>query len=322
MTRLIRSLDGDGGARARRAGLVFALGTATISGFSVAVNASAVREFSDPVLFTTLKNAVAAVLLLGLAAIAVPHLGATVRGLPRRSALGLLAIGVVGGGIPFILFFTGLANASAPTAAVIHKTLFVWVAILAVILLRERLGLLTLAAIAVLAGSQLLIQPPAGVRWTGGETLIAIATGLWAIEVVVAKRVLRDVPAPVAAAARMSIGLVVLVGFLAVSGSLAGLTALTLTQWTWVAATGLLLAGYVGTWYAALRRAPATAVTAVLTLGAPITAAVQLAANGQVPVPMALAGYTGTLLAGAIIAWMLLRDGTRAPLRSPSVAGG
>jgi len=68
-----------------------------------------------------------------------------------------------------------------------------------------------------------------------------------------------------------------------------------------------MLAGYVGTWYAALRRAPATAVTAVLTLGAPITAAVQLVVNGQVPAPTAAAGYAGTLLAAAAIAWTLLR---------------
>jgi drug/metabolite transporter (DMT)-like permease len=318
MTRLFR--PSNGADRTVRAGLVFALGTAVISGFSVAINASAVREFADPVLFTTLKNTVAAVILVGLAAVAVPRLGVTVRGLPPRTVLGLLAIGVVGGGIPFILFFTGLANASAPAAAVIHKTLFVWVAILAVVLLRERLGVLSLAAIVVLAGSQLLIQPPAGVRWTGGETLIALATGMWAIEVIVAKRVLRGVPAPLAAAARMSIGLVVLVGYLAASGGLAGLVALSGAQWAWVAGTGVLLAGYVGTWYAALRRAPAIAVTAVLTLGAPITAVVQLAANGQVPVPMALAGYTGTLLAGALIAWALLRGGAGRTVRA--TAGG
>jgi drug/metabolite transporter (DMT)-like permease len=303
--RLIRRLDGDG--RSRRAGLALALATALISGFSVAINAGAVRQFGDPVLFTTLKNGVAAVLLIGLAAATVPRLGETVRRLPPRAALGLVAIGVVGGGIPFVLFFTGLANASAPAAAVIHKTLFVWVALLAVVLLRERLGLLQLAAIGVLAGSQLLIQPPTGVRWSGGETLIAAATGLWAIEVVVAKRVLREVPAPIAAAARMGIGLAVLLGVLAAGGGLAGLTTLTLAQWAWVAITGVMLAGYVGTWYAALRRAPATAVTAVLTLGAPITAAVQLVVNGQVPAPTAAAGYAGTLLAAAAIAWTLLR---------------
>ena len=318
MTRPSAPVPDDAGVR--RTGLLLALATATISGFSVAVNASAVREFSDPVAFTTLKNAVAAVILLGLASVAVPRSGAVLRGLRPRSVAGLLAIGVVGGGIPFILFFTGLANASAPAAAVIHKTLFVWVALLAVVLLRERLGGLTLAAIGVLAVSQLLIQPPSGVRWSGGETLIAAATGLWAIEVIVAKRLLAEVPAAIGAAARMGIGLVVLIGFLAVTGRLEGLSALSAAQWGWVALTGTMLAGYVGTWYAALRRAPATAVTAVLTVGAPITALVNLAAVGQVPPLLALAGYGGTLAAAAVIGWSLLgtRPGGQEPAPSPA----
>ena len=58
---------------------------------------------------------------------------------------------------------------------------------------------------------------------------------------------------------------------------------------------------------AALRRAPASAVTAILTLGAPITAALQLVANGQVPGPMALAGHGAVLAAGVVIAWLALR---------------
>ena len=47
---------------------------------------------------------------------------------------------------------------------------------------------------------------------------------------------------------------------------------LTATQWAWGLGTGVLLAGYVGTWLAALRRAPASVVASVLVLGAPITA--------------------------------------------------
>ena len=59
--------------------------------------------------------------------------------------------------MPFILFFTGLAQASAPSAAFIHKTLFVWVALLAVPFLGERLGWLQLAALGVLLAGQALV---------------------------------------------------------------------------------------------------------------------------------------------------------------------
>lgn len=301
MIHSLRALDTP--ANARQLGLALAGVTALVSGISVFVNASAVRAFNDPVLFTTMKNGVAAVVLVALA-FGGPR---EAWRLPRGTWVGLIALGVVGGSVPFILFFSGLAQATAPAAAVIHKTLFAWVAVLAVIFLRERLGALQVAALAVLLGSQLLVQTPVGVGWGIGETMIAAATGLWAIEVVVAKRVLRAASSPVAAAARMGGGLVVLVGVLAVTGGLSGMTALRAEQWTWVLGTGLLLSVYVGSWYAALQRAPATVVTAVLTLGAPITAGLQLVASGQLPAPAAALGYGAGLVAALVVSWLALR---------------
>jgi drug/metabolite transporter (DMT)-like permease len=297
----------DRGGHRLSIGLALAGTTALVSGVSVFLNATAVRSVGDPVLFTTLKNGVAALILVALALALVPRPVSTVAALGTRTKLGLLALGVVGGSIPFVLFFTGLASASAPAAAVIHKTMFAWVALLAVVLLRERLGLLQLGALGVLLVSQLLIQPPDGISWTSGETMIAIATGLWAVEVIIAKRVLRGVPSPIGAVARMGIGLVLLVAYLTWTGGLAKLGGLGMEQWAWVLGTGLLLSAYVATWYAALRRAPATAVTAVLTVAAPITAALQLVANGQVPATGATIGYAGTLLAGLVVAVVVLR---------------
>ena len=191
-------------------GVILALATALISGVSIFVNGLAVKQLPDPALYTTLKNGVAALVLIGLALATVRP--ATVRAIPRRSWGWLAVIGVIGGSVPFLLFFTGLAQASAPSAAFIHKTLFIWVAILAVPLLGERLGLAQLGALAVLLVGQAMILTPAGVTWGPGETLIAAATLLWAVETIVAKRVLRSVPAGVVGAGRLAIGLIVLVG--------------------------------------------------------------------------------------------------------------
>jgi drug/metabolite transporter (DMT)-like permease len=320
MIRRLRALE----ARplSTRFGLGLAAVTAVVSGVSVFLNASAVRSVGDPVLFTTLKNGVAAIVLLALAAAAVPHAQRAVGRLDRRTVAGLLALGVIGGSVPFVLFFTGLAGASAPAAAVIHKTMFAWVALLAVILLRERLGGLQIAALGVLVVSQLLLQPPDGVRWTSGETMIAVATGLWAIEVIVAKRLLARVPAPIAAAARMTIGLVLLVGWLVATGRLGGLAAMGVEQWAWVVGTGALLSAYVATWYGALRHAPASAVAAVLTLGAPITASLQLLVTGQLPGVGPILGYAGTLAAGMAIAWLATRPRTIATLHRAGVGEG
>ncbi|MBI3751976.1 MAG: EamA family transporter, partial [Chloroflexi bacterium] len=194
-----------------------------------------------------------------------------------------------------------------PSAAFIQKTLFIWVAILALPLLGERLGALQLGALGVLLAGQALILAPVGIAWSAGETMIAAATLLWAVETIVARRVLRSVPSPVVGAARLSIGLVVLVGYLAVSGRLSVVAGLGADQWRWALLTGLLLAGYVATWFAALRRAPASAVTAILVLGAPITAALSAVQAGHLSLGPALGGQALVLLAAGAIAVLALR---------------
>jgi len=282
-----------------RWGIVLALATAAISGLSIFVNAFAVKQLPDPAVYTTLKNGIAALVLLGLAVATIRP--ATVRALPARSWGWLALIGVIGGSVPFLLFFTGLAQASAPSAAFIHKTLFVWVALLAVPFLGERLGLAQLGALAVLLAGQVLIVAPAGVTWGTGETLIAAATILWALETIVARRVLRTVPSAVVGVGRLGIGLIVLVGYLVATGKVATVATLTAEQWWWAIVTGGLLSAYVGTWFAALQRAPASLVTAILVLGAPVTAALQGFQSGNIPAVPVLAGQGLVLAAGAIL---------------------
>jgi drug/metabolite transporter (DMT)-like permease len=293
-----------------RWGVGLAVIAALISGVSIFVNGFAVKQLPDPAVYTTLKNGVAALLLLGVALLVVRR--SEVRALDRRSWAGMALIGVIGGSIPFLLFFSGLAAASAPTAAFIQKTLFVWVALLAVPLLGERLGWFPIVALGVLLTGLTLVAPPVGLTWGPGETMIAAATLFWAIEVIVARRLmLRDVPSPVLAAARLGIGLIVLIGYLAVSGRLGIVAGLNATQWLWALGTGVLLAAYVGTWLAALRRAPASIVASVLVLGAPITAVIQSLANGVVPAPPVLAGQALITVAVAVAAALAVRAARR-----------
>ena len=291
------------------AGVGFALCTALISGIAIFVNSYAVKQVPDAALFTTLKNGAAALILLTLAlAVLRPS---QVRAVPRRSWVGVAAVGIVGGSIPFLLFFGGLAMASAPSAAFIHKTLFLWVAILAVPFLGERLGRIQIAALATLLASQVLIAPPQGVTLGVGELMIAGATLFWAVEVVVARRLLANVPVAVLGVGRMGIGLIVLVGYLGFTGRLGMVAALTTDQWAWALGTGAILAGYVATWLAALRRAPATVVTSVLVLGAPITATLDAIARGAVPPPNVVGGYVLVTVAVTLVIAGLLWPGRR-----------
>jgi len=288
-------------------GVALAAMAALISGVSIFVNGFAVKQLPDAAVYTTVKNGVAAMILIALAAAVVPR--ASVRTIDRLAWARMGVIGVIGGSVPFLLFFSGLAIASAPTAAFIHKTLFVWVVLLAVPFLGERLGWFPIAALGVLLAGQVLAAPPTGVTWGTGETMILAATLLWAVEVVLARRLLLgDVPSPVLGAARLGIGVLVLVGYLAVTGRFAVVAGLTATQWAWALGTGALLAAYVGTWLAALRRAPASVVASVLVLGAPITAVVQSIAGGAVPAPTALVGQAVITMAVGALAVLAIRS--------------
>lgn len=292
-----------------RWGVGLAFATALISGVSIFINAFAVKQLPDAAVYTTLKNGMAALILVGLAAMTVRP--AEIRGMDRRSWGRLAVIGIVGGSLPFLLFFIGLAQASAPSAAFIHKTLFVWVAILAVPFLGERLGLAQLAALTVLLGGQVLVIPPNGVTWGSGETLIAAATLLWAVEAILAKRLLASVPSGVVGAGRLGIGLVVLVGYLVVTGKDGAIGALSGEQWAWALGTGLILSAYVATWFAALRRAPASLVTAILVVGAPITATLQAIQTGALPATPVLAGQLLIAVAAVGLAAWAIRSSAR-----------
>ena len=304
----------------RTVGVGLALATAAISGVAVFLNASAVRQVPDPAVYTTLKNAVAAIVLLGV--LVATHRWNDLRTIPARRWPALLAVGVVGGSIPFVLFFTGLAAASAPGAAFIHKTLFLWVALFALPLLGERAGIATVIGLVALLGGQALVVPPRDVAWGAGETMILAATVLWAVETILVKRLLGETPALVVGALRMTLGVVVLVGYLIVSGRVAGVATVGAAGWAWIALTGVILAGYVGTWFAALRLAPATVVTSVLVVGAIVTAALSSISTGAAPAPSVLGGY-GLILAAVTVVVLGMRATARGAEQpfAPSVAG-
>jgi drug/metabolite transporter (DMT)-like permease len=262
-----------------RTGLWLALAAAIVSGVAVFVNAYGVRAVPDATVYTTAKNLVAATILIGLLAG-----DARLRRPPRVSAssvAGMVAVAVIGGSIPFVLFFEGLARASSSQTAFIQKTLVVWVALLAVPLLGERLGPLHFAAIGTLMVGQVVLAGGIdGLRFGTGEWLVLAATLLWAVEVVIARRLLRDLPADLVAAARMGGGVLLLLGWVAVSGRWHALSAMTPTAWAWAGLTGLILAAYVALWFTALALAPAVDVTAVLVVAAVITGALNAAVKG------------------------------------------
>lgn len=271
-------------------GIGLAFAAACISGVSVFLNSFAVREFGDPILYTTAKNLVAAAIVIAVGVIGSRRSSMRLR-LPgtTRERVGLIAVGVIGGGIAFALFFQGLAQTSSTSAAFLQKTLVVWVAVLAVVFLRERFNLVHVAAIALLVGGQAAASGGIGpFALDGGELMVLAATLLWSIEIVIAKPLLRGLSPVTVAAGRLGIGVAVLVAIALASGAAAQLSGVTPAAWLWVAVTGAILTAYVVTWYFALSKAGAIDVTAVLVFGAVITAVLGTGIRGASLAPAAL----------------------------------
>jgi drug/metabolite transporter (DMT)-like permease len=327
-------------------GLSLAGITAVVSGISVFVNSYGVHAVKDPAVYTTAKNLFAAVALAAVAVVggttarrrgmgavagylsapatsssdSAPSRSSAARRVLRWSALAY--VGVIGGGVAFVLFFNGLARTTATSAAFLHDSLVVWVALLALPLLRERLSWWNVSAIALLVVGEVVIAGGIGHLTTDrGQLLVLAATLLWAVEVIVSKVLLRDLSPSLLALVRMGVGSVVLVVYLAGTGRFSGLVDLDGGQLKWVLVTGLLLGAYVGTWMTALSRARAVDVTSILVASALITALLQWAARTVPGAPSAL-GLT-LIFVGTALAFVA--GSRRAAWRTPrgiEVGGG
>ncbi len=280
----------------RRKGIEIAVGAAVVSGLAVFVNGLAVRRFDDPTVYTTAKNLIAGtVLLIALVASTTVGSAPRVSSVSRSAWPTLAVIAVVGGAVPFVLFFEGLARATSTNAAFIHKTLVVWVAIGATVFLRERITAVHAVSIGLLLLGHLWLTGGLGAATFGtAELLVLGATLCWAAEVLIVKRLMVAVPYQIAAVTRMVGGSLLLVGWLTIKGDLGELGGFAAQQWAWLLFTGATLAAFVGTWYAALSMAPAIDVTAILVLGAVITGVLNSGFRG---VPLTVDSYGYVLIA-------------------------
>lgn len=248
---------------------MLALSTALFSGIANFTNKFALKAVGDPLVHTTVKNSLVALMVVS----SLVLLGKLpkIRKLSRNDLLLLLTIGIVGGSLPFYLFFSALAKMPAINAALIHKTLIFWVVLLAVPFLKERISKVQVAALGIIFSANLLLGGFKGFAFTRPELMVLVATMLWAVENVIAKVVLKRVDPDIVVAARMGIGSLIMLSAVGLSGKTSIVLNLSVSQLGIVAVTSVLLFGYVSTWYRALRVAPVTFVATVLTLATLIT---------------------------------------------------
>jgi drug/metabolite transporter (DMT)-like permease len=252
-----------------KTGILLAVLAAVISGFSIFYNKLVVVKGIDSTIFNIIKNGG-----VGLILTALLFSTGKVTQLPKLSRpqwTRLLLIAGIGGSIPFILFFEGLKIAPALSATIIQKSMFLWVAALALPLLGEKIRWQHLAAFLLIAWSNIFIGGFTGFSGNASELMILAATLFWSVEIIITKKTLSSVDNLVVSWARMAIGTMVLLVFALVQGKISLLMQITPEQLLMTGGSIVLLTGYVTSWHASLKRAPATLVTCVLILATPIT---------------------------------------------------
>jgi len=245
-------------------GIYLSLLTAVISGISIFVNKFAVDAIKPALYFTSVKNVAVAVLIVAI--VLATGEWRKISKLTGKELGYLVLIGLIGGSLPFYLYFTGLSQTSAVNAAIIHKTLVFWVMLMAIPFLKEKVSKWQILGVLMLFAGNIIVGGFKGFKFSQGELMLLIATVLWAVENIIAKKVLTSVSPNIVTAFRMGLGSIVLMSATIITVPQVLQKSLTLSgeQFFFMGLTVLFLLAYTTSWYRALKHAPAVVVTSVL----------------------------------------------------------
>ena len=283
-------------------GLFLVFLTGLISGLSIFVNKFAVSSF-NPFQFTFLKNAVVAVFLLSVIVFLAKK--DSFAKLSQRHWKQLGIIGLAGGSAAFLLYFYALKLTSAVNAGFLHKTLFVFAAILGVFWLKEKPGKTFLFGGFLLLLGNLLVFSKMG-NFSFADLLIVLAVILWAVENAYAKKVLQELSGLQVAFGRMFFGSIFILAFLLFTNQAPQLGLVSVEQLVWIGLTSALLFGYVATFYSGLKTVPVSVATAVLLIGQPVTAALSVVFSNQALQPLEAVGLALLVAGTGLAAYSLL----------------
>jgi drug/metabolite transporter (DMT)-like permease len=256
------------------------LATALISGFSIYIN-KFLLVGQEPITMTFVKMALATIVLL-----LVPGTAGKFKRLKRSDWTRLSIIGLIGGSIPFVLFFYALTFTSAASASFIHKMMFVLASILSYKVLKEKFNRSKIISVSVAFFGVFFLFGMSGISLSVFDLLIFVATLFWAVEQVLSKKLLEDVDPHTLASARLGFGSLFIFIFLLIRGF--GTVSLLP-----IAISSIFLVAYVSTWYRGLDRLDVSTATTVLLLGSVVTTFLQM--------NISLQGLFGSVLIAAAI---------------------
>ncbi len=250
----------------RNKGVLLVFLTALVSGFSIFINKFGVTGINSST-FTFAKNFLVVIFIFAIILFFKEF--NDFKKFKKKKWINLALIGFFGGSIPFLLFFKGLQLTTASKSSFIHKTMFLYVIILASIFLKEKISKkIIISAILLLLGNALMLR----FVWQAfnlGDLLILTATIFWAIENIISKHILKELNSRIVIFGRMFFGSLFIFIFLLITKQFN--FGLNVQQFGWILLTAILLLFYVITWYTGLKYVKVSVATCVLSLGSVIT---------------------------------------------------
>ncbi|HJW97161.1 MAG TPA: DMT family transporter [archaeon] len=284
-------------------GTILAVLTAVISGIAIPLNKVFVVNL-EPAVFTALRAFIIGLIFLAFAGWASRKSKSAFKKVPWKY---LILIGVIGGGLAFLLYFSGLSLTTSSRAAFLHKTLPIYTTVLAFIFLKERVSRVqSLGLLAMLIGAFFVVSSDISPAefWTNpqlGDMLVLGATMLWGVENVLARfALIKDESNLVVSFARMFIGSLFLFAAVLALGKTGALLSLTPAQLGNVlVSTGVLFA-YVFCYYWSLKLINVSKASALLLLAPVITLLIGIYVFGE-PFPLLQRIGSVLILVGAFV---------------------
>jgi drug/metabolite transporter (DMT)-like permease len=285
-------------------GTFLALMTAVISGFAIPVNKIFVSGL-EPIVFTAVRAIFIGLIFFILAGY---RNGFRFRNLNKVPWSWLLLIGIIGGGLGFLLFFSGLELTTSGRAAFLHKTLPIYVTVFAFFFLRERITKKqNMALLVMLIGTFILLsaQINPSVFWQDpslGDILVLLGTIMWGVENTISRKaMIKEESSLVVSFSRMFFGGAFLFGILLLMGRLDVLLNLTQQQIASVIISSAFLFAYILFWYSAIKLINVSKAVLFLLLAPVISTWAGVVWFGEPVPPLQVLG-SALILAGAAFA--------------------
>ncbi len=295
-------------------GFILIFLTAIISGLAIFLSKEYLNTGIDPITLTGIKSVYTAIFFT----IIILSLGMfqEFKRYSREQRAKLALVGIFGGCIPFILFFEGLAQVSALSAAFLHKTMFLFVFVSSYFFLGENINKrMILAGALLFIGNIMLLGLDASVFSVGG-LYILLAVICWTGENTISKSLLADISPLTVIWSRMTIGSAGILVFWLARGEISVFWSLGSDQLDKIMLSSFFLCGYVFTWYFGLKHIQLSKASLILCFSVPITALLSLSFS---KIPLS-SGILYGIVFSFFALYVILRDlfpGTLKPLKSP-----